>query len=112
MIALILAIALTAPSQLPHVDVCEINTTPTIRQVILYRWTWLPEGRSHHVAQWWLIDSEPIVERRNGMWLVSSEGKRFVARTLRRTTTRHDPEVMDRKKLNEADREPYICLPH
>ena len=110
MIALLLAIALTAPSPIPHVEVCEINTTPTIRQVILYRWTWLPTGRSHHVAQWWSINSEPIIERRGDKWLVSSEGRRFTCRTLHRTETTVDPEVLDRKKLNEQDREPYICL--
>jgi hypothetical protein len=112
MTAFIIALALSARDPLPHVDVCEINNTPTIRQIILYRWTWLPGGRSHHVAQWWSVGVDPIVERRGDIWMISSEGRRFTCRTLRRTETPYDPEVLDRKKLNEADRNPYICLPH
>jgi hypothetical protein len=108
MTALILAIALTFRPSLPHVDVCEINTTPTIRQIILYRWTWLPTGRSHHVAQWWSIGKDPEVKRIGDRWLVISEGRRFTCRTLHRTETQHDPEVLDRRKLNEADRIEYI----
>ena len=107
MITIILTIALTSP-RLPIVEVCEINTTPTIRQIILYRWTWLPEGRSHHVAQWWIAKDEPIAERRGGKWCISSEGRRFVARSLRRTRTEYDPEILDREKLNEESRRAYI----
>jgi hypothetical protein len=108
MIALILTLALTARDPLPIVEVCEINTTPTIRQIILYRWTWLPTGRSHHVSQWWIINQAPIVQRQGGMWLISSEGKRFICRSLRRTTTPLDPEVLDRDKLPEDSRKAYI----
>jgi hypothetical protein len=111
MIAFLLIIALTAP-RLPIVEVCEINETPTIRQIILYRWTWLPTGRSHHVSQWWIVQTEPIIERRHGMWLVSSEGRRFIVRSLRRTRTQHDPEILDREKLNEENRKPYLCSPN
>lgn len=108
MLAFLLALSLTAGESLPIVEVCEINETPTIRQVILYRWTWLPCGRNHHVAQWWIIKTEPAIERRHGMWIVSSEGKRFIARSLRRTRTRYDPEILDRKKLHEENRKPYL----
>ena len=107
MTALILTIALSIPT-LPIIEVCEINQSPVVRQMILHRWTWLPEGHSHHVSQWWIIRSEPTIERRCGMWLVSSEGKRFVARSLRRTRTPRDPEILDRKKLNEMDRKAYL----
>lgn len=111
-VALLLALTLTAGESLPAVDVCEINTTPSIRQVILYRWMWIPTGRSHHVAQWWIVTSEPLIERHGNRWLVSSEGRRFYARTLRRTETKHDPEFKDRDNLIEEDRRPYLCLPH
>lgn len=108
MLALLLAIAISTSTPLPHVEVCEINETPTIKQVILYRWMWLPTGRSHHVSQWWIIHNEPLVQRRNGMWLVASEGRLFTARSLRRTTTPHDPELRDRDKLHEESRRVYI----
>lgn len=109
--------AITAGESLPVVDVCEINKTPHLRQVILYRWMWLPNGRSHYVSQWWKIEGEPeeggpLIERRGNRWLVSSEGRRFYARTLRRTETNHDPEYKDRDNLIEEDRRPYLCLPH
>lgn len=108
MIAMLLTIALSAQPKLPIVEVCEINTTPTLRQIILYRWTWLPSGRSHHVSQWWIVNDEPTIERRGGVWLVSSEGRRFVARSLRQTKTQHDPEMLDREKLPENCRRAYI----
>jgi hypothetical protein len=112
MIALILTLALTARDPLPIVEVCEINTTPTIRQIILYRWTWLPTVvRSHRVSQWWIVKTEPTIERRHGMWLVSSEGRRFIVRSLRRTRTQYDPEVLDRSKLSEDSRRAYIETP-
>lgn len=107
MFALLLSAALSLPT-LPIVEVCEINETPTIRQIILYRWMHLSSGRSHYVSQWWIITREPLIERRGGMWTIQSDGRRFVARTLRRTTTPHDPEILDRKKLPEINRRAYI----
>jgi hypothetical protein len=108
MTALILALALTFRPSLPHVDVCEINTTPTIRQVILYRWTWLPSGQFASCRTVVVDRQRPKVKRIGDRWLVISEGRRFTCRTLHRTETQHDPEVLDRRKLNEADRIEYI----
>ena len=107
MITLLLAIAISAPKPVV-VDVCEINDMRHVKQVILYRWTWLLSGRSHHVSQWWIINKPPKVERLGDRWLIESEGRRFIARTLRRTTTQHDPEIADRRKLHEGDRKEYI----
>lgn len=107
MIAALLAIALTARDPLPIVDVCEINTTGHLRQVVLYRWHWSPQGKSHRVSQWWEIVTEPIVSRRGGVWHVQSCGREFLARTLRRTTTAVDPEVADRSAVGVDDRMPY-----
>lgn len=112
MFALILALAITTSNRLPIVEVCEINETPSVKQVILYRWMWLSGGRSHHVAQWWIIRSDPLVERHGDRWRITSEGRRFEARSLRRTKTAVDPEILDRTKLREEDRKPYICSPH
>jgi len=41
------------------------------------------------------------------VWMVQSEGREFFARSLRRTETIGDPEVADRKIVNECDRQPY-----
>ena len=112
MLAILLAIVLSvSPVADIEVDVCEINTTTNFRQVILYRWTWAPAGRSHHVAQWWITKSEPTVTRIGERWMVESDGRLFIARSLRRTKTQFDPEISDRKKLHEGDRKPYLCVP-
>lgn len=108
MIAIFLAIAITVREPLPLVDVCEINQTRHIKQVILYRWSWLSCGRGHHVSQWWTFNDDPDVQPLGDYWIVSSEGRRFLAKRVRKTETPYDPEVLDRKKLNEADRIEYI----
>lgn len=110
MITILLVIALSTP-RTPVVEVCEINRTPVVYQVILWRWMWLPTGHSHHVSQWWIIRSKPDVRRQNGMWLVSSEGRRFIARSLRRTETWYDPEMLDQGNLATEDRKEYAVGP-
>jgi hypothetical protein len=111
MIAAILAIALSTREPLPIVDVCEINRTGnSLRQVIIYRWQSSPSGRDHYVSQWWSISSEPLIERRGGVWMVQSEGRQFLAKRVWRTETLADPEVQDRRRLREDDRTPYEIL--
>ena len=107
LLAILLTLATFAPS-LPQVEVCEINTTPNFQQVILRRWHRLGAVNGHQVTQWWIAKQKPHVEPRGDRWLVRSEGREFIARSLRRTTTMHDPEYQERKILPECDRVPYL----
>ena len=106
MIAILLTLATFAPSP-PVVEVCEINTTPVFTQVIIRRWHRLGAANGHRVTEWWIAKQPITVQRAGGVWMVSSEGREFYARSLRRTETTCDPEVADRKIVHECDREPY-----
>lgn len=107
MIALLLTLATYAPSPLV-IEVCEINTTPQFRQVILRRWHRLGAVNGHRVTEWWIAKDNPTVRRVGGVWLVKSEGKEFFARSLRWTETKHDPEMQEREILPQCDRVPYM----
>ena len=106
MITILLTLATFAPA-LPAVEVCEINTTPNFRQVILRRWHRLGAVNGHRVAQWWIAKDKPTVERIGDRWRVRSEGRVFIARSVRRTETVGDPEMLDREIVRECDRVPY-----
>jgi hypothetical protein len=107
MIALLLTLATFAPSP-TVVDVCEINTTPNFRQVILRRWHRLGATHGHQVTEWWIVQSDPLIERAGGRWVVRSEGREFFARSIRYTDTPYDPEYRERRILHECDRVPYL----
>jgi hypothetical protein len=106
-IALFLTLATFAPS-LPVIEVCEINTTPNFTQVILRRWHRLGAVNGHRVSEWWIIKEPPRIERIGDGWLVRSEGRMFIARSVRWTETQHDPEMKERKILCPSDRVPYL----
>lgn len=110
MITIILTIATFAPIP-PVVEVCEINTTPKFRQVILRRWNRLGAVNGHRVSEWWIAKDEPVIERIGDRWRVRSEGREFIARSLRRTETVGDPEMIDRAIVAECDRVPYGVSP-
>jgi hypothetical protein len=105
-IALLITLATFAPSPLT-VEVCEINTTPNFTQVIIRRWHRGGAVNGHRVTEWWMAKQPITVQRAGGVWMVSSEGREFYARSLRRTETANDPEVADRKIVGEEDRMPY-----
>jgi hypothetical protein len=108
MIAILLTLATFTPS-LPHVEVCEINTTPQFTQVILRRWHRLGAVNGHRVSEWWMPRKESTtVERFGDRWLVRSDGREFIARSVRWTETQHDPEMIERKILCPSDRVPYL----
>jgi len=107
MITLLLALATYAPAT-TLVEVCEINTTPNFTQVILRRWHRLGEVNGHRVTEWWIAKEPPTIERIGGKWLVKSDGREFIARSVRWTTTQHDPEMAERKILCPSDRVPYL----
>jgi hypothetical protein len=107
MIAILLTLATFAPSPLV-VDVCEINTTPNFRQIILRRWHRLGATHGHQVTEWWIVQSDPLIERAGGRWVVRSEGREFFARSIRYTDTPYDPEYRDRRILCPDNRVPYL----
>lgn len=103
------SLTLRAADQPIEVEVLEINETSTLRQVILWRWQFLATGHNHHVAQWFAIGEEkPVIRTSGNRIFVYVAGKRFLARSVRQTQTRIDPEVKDRQFLNECDRNPYF----
>jgi hypothetical protein len=108
MIAILLTLATFAPSP-QIIEVVEINTTPNFQQVILRRWHRLGEVNGHRVTEWWIPRKETTtVERIGDKWLVKSDGRGFIARSVRWTETAHDPEQQERKILPECDRVPYL----
>jgi hypothetical protein len=109
MITLALLVVFSMPPA--PVQVCEINEYApegevVLRQVVLYRWH--PQLRKHHVAQWWLAKDEPQVQRRGDLYHVSSMGRTFTAMRVHRTTTKTDPELMDRRAFRETARTPLV----
>jgi hypothetical protein len=106
-IALLLTLATFAPTS-PAVEVCEINTTPNFTQVILRRWHRLGAVNGHRVTEWWIANKKPHIEPHGGKWLVRSEGREFIARSVRWTETSHDPEMQERKILCPENRVPYL----
>jgi hypothetical protein len=109
MLAILLILATFAPA-LPAVEVCEINTTPQFRHAILRRWHRLGDANGHRVTQWWITKDEPTIERIGDRWRVRSEGREFIARSIRRTETVGDPELADRELVAECDRVSYESL--
>jgi hypothetical protein len=108
MIPLLLTLATFAPA-LPVIEVCEINTTPQFTQVILRRWHRLGAVNGHRVTEWWIPRKETTtVERIGDRWLVRSDGREFIARSVRWTETVGDPEMAERKILCPSDRVPYL----
>ena len=107
MIALLLTLATFSPS-LPQVEVVEINTTPNFTQVILRRWHRLGVVNGHQVTEWWITNKKPHIEPHGDKWLVRSEGREFIARSIRPTITSHDPEMAERKILCPENRVPYF----
>ena len=106
MIALLLTLA-TFATLPPVVEVCEINTTPNFQQVILRRWHRLGAVNGRRVAQWWIANQPPTVERIGDRWRVRSEGREFWTRSVRYTRTVEDPEMIDRAIVSECDCVPY-----
>jgi hypothetical protein len=106
----------------PVADVCEINAiidrdgeTERLRQVILWRWTGHPQHRGHRVAQWWLCrpeDPQPTITHHRGLYLIQHQGRTVRARSVRHTRTAHDPEELDRLRLPQDHRLPYIHDPN
>jgi hypothetical protein len=107
MITLLLTLATFAPS-LPVIEVCEINTTPNFTQVILRRWHRLGAVNGHRVTEWWIANKKPHIEPYGDKWLVRSDGREFIARSVRWTETVGDPEMAERKILCPSDRVPYL----
>ena len=111
MIAILLAIALTTPRPIP-VDRIEINTlhceSGVMKQIILWRWTWLATGHGYRVADWWIVgnDYQPvgsIVSRYQDGRL-----QEITSKFIDATETRRDPELFDRKTLPQDDRTSYF----
>ncbi|GEM_PF-4811783 len=98
---------------LPCVDVVELNIVyaedqmgsyaPRCQQVITWRWS----GGELHVAEW-MIAGDFFTQGERAYWVNGQElyGCRF--RSVRKTHTLEDPEVLDRDELSPHDRVPYF----
>jgi len=98
-----------------YVDRVEINTFAVEgqRQVILWRWHRQEPVRGFRVAQWWVIDSDPVVTRHGGYVRLTSRGLTVYTKSLSQTDTRGkpDPEVMDRDLMPVDCRVGYLPEP-
>ena len=111
---------ISTPLRVADVDVCELNHKidsdgqPQFDQVILWRWVpqW-PKSATHHVSEYFMIDSDVRVDWKLGKRRVTWRDKsgqcyEVNCTTFRETTTRHDPEVADREPWPVEIRRPYF----
>jgi hypothetical protein len=108
MIHLLLLLATFAPSPI-QVDVIEINTTPSIHQLIFRDWS--AQRKRHDVRAWRLIRNDAMQPVPHGdKWVVRwhEDGvmREVIAGSRRVTSTSKDPEYEERKHLAETDRLP------
>jgi hypothetical protein len=117
MITLLLAIALNSQPAPVRVDVVEINTYErdgeiVLRQALLRRWLRLANGSSHYVEEWRVITSEPQTRKRGNsvsVTITTSDGMHTLqTRSLRETTTDHDPELREREIYSPEQRRAYL----
>lgn len=114
MIAFALSVLLMLTADRPQVAVerIEINefglNDGLRKQVILWRWVDHPVHPGYRVAQWWIIESDPLVVRKREGWVVVGKGVELFTRRLSRTRTVLDPEVEDRAFLDPERRVPFF----
>ena len=109
MVVFLLVCSLGPATDVPRVDLVEINTVQNekgvvrFRQVILWRWSRLMSGNGHRVAEFY-VDPDFVSDARRGtrrrvVWI--HRGRRFEvsARSFEESTTRIDPELADREIL-------------
>lgn len=98
-----------------YVDLVEVNTFSVDgqRQVILWRWHSQEPVRGHRVAQWWVIDADPVVFHCGDYVRITSRGQTVYTKTIISTDTRGkvDPEVNDRDTLPAEYRIAYLPDP-
>ncbi len=95
-----------------HVDLVEVNHCyddrghPMLRQLIFY--DWCPANHCYRVRDFRLIESvDQLPHRIRGgkeyvvMWYDDRDGvaRRVVAKTMRKTYTHHDPEMLERDRF-------------
>jgi hypothetical protein len=87
----------------------------TFSQVIV--WEWCPTLKTRVVRQWWAVDKEVVsVSRDRGYYHVTFTNRLRVTpvalrtKNFRETHTprQHDPEMLNRRVMNEHDRIP-VC---
>ena len=105
MIALIFVLVLSSPAP-PKAEVVEVNTYTqggriVLTQILLKRWLNLATGPSHYIEEWRLVAGDVQPYWRHGRRLIdvptASDGTITIeVRSLRKTTTAYDPEVLER----------------
>ena len=118
--AIFLVATVSTPLRIAEVDVCELNHTidsdgdTRFTQVILWRWCpqW-PMDAKHHVAEYFMVDSDVRIDRKHGRHRVvwrDKLGQAYEVRavTYRETTTAYDPEAWDRHEWPMDKRRPYF----
>jgi len=106
MIELLLACALTITPQPPKAEVVEVNTyhcdgRTILTQILLKRWLNLSTGSSHYIEEWRLVSGDVQPYWKRGKRLIDVPTASGVitieVRSLRKTTTAYDPEVLERE---------------
>ena len=126
MIALLLLAALGTGNEPKQVDIAEVNTVYredgeiAFTQVVLWRWGRypLPGGPDHHVAQWFIVDSDSdswkVNKQFGGRYLFefrtrNGKVRKVSARSFRPPTkTLIDHEKRDQRELPPSFRHPYF----
>lgn len=117
MFAILLSCVLTSQLAPTRVDVIEINTYErdgeiVLRQALLRRWLRLAHGNGHYVEEWRVIQGEPTIRKRGNATFVTittSDGPHTLkTRSLRETTTDHDPELRERTIYSPEQRRAYL----
>jgi hypothetical protein len=117
MIALMLSIALSLTPQPVAVDLVEINHCfnhrgeHTFDQVIFY--TWSSQRKRYDVREWRLANREsmyPVWSRSRWLMRWHDDGvmREVVASAKRETWTQYDPEIKERKQLEQEQRLPLF----
>jgi hypothetical protein len=105
MMPLLLALVLSSPAP-PRVEVVEVNTYHSggrivLTQILLKRWLNLSTGPSHYIEEWRLVAGDVQPYWRHGRRLIdvptASGTITIEVRSLRKSRTTYDPEVLERE---------------
>ena len=102
---------LSASPRCVHVDIFEDNWVctpdgkPTLRQIILWRWTTIGGVTDYFVTDWDLTERCIPAIPWGGVWVGVFKGRLIVAKVYKETAYISDIEVMDRARLPESARD-------
>lgn len=117
MIAILLALTLSSAPQPVVVDLVEINHYHDTKgehvfdQVIFYSWS--SQRKRYDVREWMMLKADSHYPRQRGQgyfmrWHHDGDMREAVVKHRRETRTQHDPEMLERKYLEQEQRLPLF----